>query len=170
MKNKKIEFTRVNSDSNGNPRYACHFLNLICEQDELFVKSSIGDSFKHISVEYSIAVARAKKLGGRKFHNKQFGGGIVFQSYNIRSTEKDIIEFLNNVQYVQFLNEKDRTGIFAYFPFDDEGMGRKGCYAHVGQHSVCHPDYAKECKPAKRKQYKDLKNELEQIGYNLEII
>jgi hypothetical protein len=24
----------------------------------------------------------AKKLGGRKFHNKQYGGGIVFESYN----------------------------------------------------------------------------------------
>ena len=23
----------------------------------------------------------ARKLGGRKFHNKQYGGGIVFQAY-----------------------------------------------------------------------------------------
>jgi hypothetical protein len=31
---------------------------------------------------YTIALALAKTLGGRKFHNKQYGGGIVFQEYD----------------------------------------------------------------------------------------
>ncbi len=55
-------FTRINNDVNGNPRYVVHFLQL-------------ADT-------YSRALFLARQLGGRKFHNKQFGGGIAFQSYN----------------------------------------------------------------------------------------
>lgn len=77
-----IDFTRVNNDINGNPRYVCHFLNFI-KQDE---KS-----------DYSEALYRAKKIGGRKFHNKQYGGGIVFQSYNIEQTEKNILELMKTI-------------------------------------------------------------------------
>ncbi len=69
------DFTRINNDGNGNPRYVCHFLHFITDNDEF---TSIGN-------RYALAVKRANKLGGRKFHNKQYGGGIVFQSYNIGS-------------------------------------------------------------------------------------
>ncbi len=55
-------FTRINNDTNGNPRYVVHFLQL-------------ADT-------YARALFLARQLGGRKFHNKQFGGGIAFQSYN----------------------------------------------------------------------------------------
>jgi hypothetical protein len=37
---------------------------------------------------------RARKIGGKKFHNKQFGGGIVFQSYSDNELEKDIAQLL----------------------------------------------------------------------------
>lgn len=87
-----IDWTRVNNDSNGNPRYVCHFLNFITDADshELTRQSipSVTDA------KYWLALKRAKKLGGRKFHNKQYGGGIVFQSYNISTTEKDIQELM----------------------------------------------------------------------------
>ncbi|HHT9135833.1 MAG TPA: hypothetical protein ACFYEK_01170 [Candidatus Wunengus sp. YC60] len=43
------------------------------------------------------------------------------------------------------------------------------CYAHIGQHSACHIDYANECKVAKPTQYKNLFKELEGIGYNLSV-
>ena len=33
-----------------------------------------------ISEKYSIAITRTKKYGGKKYHNKQYGGGIVFTS------------------------------------------------------------------------------------------
>lgn len=94
----QIEFTRVNNDVNGNPRYVCHFMELInanergyCYEGETF------DTTKPIlklgvSEQYAIAIKKAKKIGGRKFHNKQFGGGIVFQSYNIADTAKAITE------------------------------------------------------------------------------
>ena len=74
-----IEFTRVNSDINGNPRYVCHFLNLIKDDEK---------------ASYEVAIKRANKLGGRKFHNKQYGGGLVFQCYNIDDLEKRIVESL----------------------------------------------------------------------------
>jgi ethanolamine utilization protein EutA (predicted chaperonin) len=68
------EFTRIKNDVNGNPRYVCHFLNL----DVHGCESNIS-----LSDRYSIAVKLGNALGGRKFHNKQYGGGIVFQSYSL---------------------------------------------------------------------------------------
>lgn len=70
----KDNFTRVNNDVNGNPRYVFHFLNL-------------ADTYER-------ALFLAKKIGGRKFHNKQYGGGIAIQSYNI---DKDI-ELINQLK------------------------------------------------------------------------
>ena len=66
------DLTRVNNDVNGNPRYVFHFLAL--------------------ADHYSEAVTVAKKLiGGKKYHTKNYGGGIVFQSYNVKCE----IEILN---------------------------------------------------------------------------
>jgi len=78
-----IDFTRVNNDTNGNPRYVCHFFNLLSSEDK---------------PNYEIALKRAKTIGGKKFHNKQYGGGIVFQSYNIKDTEKDILELMKSAE------------------------------------------------------------------------
>ena len=55
-------FTRVKNDVNGNPRFVVHYLQL-------------ADTYER-------ALYLSRKLGGRKFHNKQYGGGIAFQSYN----------------------------------------------------------------------------------------
>ena len=91
-----IDFTRINNDVNGNPRYVCHFYALINEQDRVKAladqKAGLNSSF--IDAMYQLACKRANKLGGKKFHNKQFGGGIVFQSYNIADTERHIHELM----------------------------------------------------------------------------
>mgnify|MGYP006054762197 CR=1 FL=1 len=90
------EFTRVNNDVNGNPRYVCHYSNLITQQDEEKAKelSKVCRPFKFfVEYEYDIALAKAKKIGGRKFHNKQYGGGIVFQSYNL----DNLTNLINNL-------------------------------------------------------------------------
>lgn len=81
-----IEWTRVNNDVNGNPRYVCHFLNLNTREE----LDATGDAW--ISNKYEIALKRAKKIGGKKFHNRQYGGGIVFQSYSLQDTEQSIKE------------------------------------------------------------------------------
>jgi hypothetical protein len=97
--NNKIEFKRINNDTNGNPRYVCHYSNLLTKQEEGYFceekKQYIEPTLK-FNDKYPTALSRAKKIGGRKFHNKQYGGGIVFQSYNIDDTEKKIKELTTN--------------------------------------------------------------------------
>lgn len=88
-----IDWTRINNDTNGNPRYVCHFLTFISDKDREDEKVSGSTDTK-----YSIALARAKKLGGRKFHNKQYGGGIVFQSYNINALTKEIFTLMQQYE------------------------------------------------------------------------
>ena len=93
-----IEFTRVNNDVNGNPRYVYHFLNFITD-----IENGYHDGEKYIpgtlgfSDSYNVAVKRANKIGGRKFHNKQYGGGIVFQSYNIEDLARRIKELKEQI-------------------------------------------------------------------------
>jgi hypothetical protein len=78
-----IDFTRINNDGNGNPRYVCHFL--------AFLK--MGDS-PYGAGGYDLALSRSRQFGGRKFHNKQYGGGIVFSSYDIDGLGKEIEAFV----------------------------------------------------------------------------
>jgi hypothetical protein len=80
------DFSRVNNDVNGNPRYVVHFLAFTSADD-----LSEYRGLDKITQKYNLALARARKLGGRKFHNKQFGGGIVFCTYNLR----DLCEKIN---------------------------------------------------------------------------
>jgi len=94
METSKIEFTRINNDLNGNPRYVCHFLNLSKDEDRIHFNAKFPGSITSIEYLYNEALKRAKKIGGRKFHNKKYGGGVVFQSYNIQDTEKSILELV----------------------------------------------------------------------------
>lgn len=66
----RVSFTRVNNDVNGNPRYVFHFLS--------------------IDSQYKRAVEKAKKIGGKAYRGKSYGGGIVIQSYNLHDTARDI--------------------------------------------------------------------------------
>jgi len=95
----QIEFTRVNNDVNGNPRYVCHYSNLIDNEDRENIRKVFAWGF--VDKEYELAIGRANRIGGRKFHNKQYGGGIVFQSYNIEQTERDILELINQYSFSQ---------------------------------------------------------------------
>lgn len=85
---KPEQFTRINNDVNGNPRYVIHFVH--------FIPNSYTPEGVYIPLDqqYKRALFLAKKIGGRKFHNKQYGGGIVFQSYNIQATADRINELL----------------------------------------------------------------------------
>lgn len=70
--------TRINNDTNGNPRYVVHFLQ--------------------IAESYERALFLGRKIGGRKFHNKQYGGGIAFQCYNTQELVRLISEIRNREQ------------------------------------------------------------------------
>jgi len=95
----KIEFKRITNDINGNPRYVCHFFNLLTEAEKYADYAAQGTgidaAINSLDNQYRLALKRAKTIGGRKFHNKQYGGGIVFQSYNIKETENQINNLLN---------------------------------------------------------------------------
>lgn len=82
---KEIEVTKVGHDVNGNPRRVVHFLNVVNEADEQRAKE-LQDSCRPFQFStshlYEIAVKKANKLGGRRYHTKNYGGGIVFQSYS----------------------------------------------------------------------------------------
>jgi hypothetical protein len=85
-------FTRVKNDGNGNPRYVCHFLHFNTKA-ELNAEPWID-----VSEKYNLALARSRKLGGRKFHNKQYGGGIVFRCvFNLRELCERINELTKEV-------------------------------------------------------------------------
>ena len=93
----KDDFTRINNDVNGNPRYVFHFIHLISDEDRKSVEGQ-DDIFRGISrtsLLYTIAIKKAKKFHGRKFHNKQYGGGIAIQSYNLDYEIKLINEIKN---------------------------------------------------------------------------
>lgn len=83
-----MEFTRISNDTNGNPRYVTHYTNLLTSVE---LQDYSGN---WLDRRYKIAVKRANKIGGRKYHTKTYGGGIVFQSYNIKDTENRIKELL----------------------------------------------------------------------------
>ena len=53
-----IDWTRINNDINGNPRYVCHYLAF---------KPIDWDNDKQGLLTYEEAIKEANKLGGRKF-------------------------------------------------------------------------------------------------------
>lgn len=96
-----MELTRIKNDINGNPRYVVHYLELLNDKD--FKAPRDADELEAIEFKkimnstdyaYKLALKKAKKIGGKKFHNKQFGGGIVFQSYNTA----DLIKSINEIK------------------------------------------------------------------------
>lgn len=59
-------FNRIDNDTNGNPRYVVHWLNLGLNDYE--------------------ATPLTRKAGLSKYRAKWYGGGFVFTSYNLEST------------------------------------------------------------------------------------
>ena len=68
---------RINNDINGNPRFVVHFLGLLNEGE--------GEGLGVLE-RFDLALKKARKVGGKMYRGKDFGGGIVFQSYNIQET------------------------------------------------------------------------------------
>jgi hypothetical protein len=85
------DFTRVNNDVNGNPRYVFHFSHLVDSYDK-------EGNYIDVPTRYSIALSRSRQIGGKKFHNKQYGGGIVIQSYNLHDEVKKINKIMSDLE------------------------------------------------------------------------
>lgn len=94
-----LTFTRVSSDACGNPRYVVHFLALNTREE----LDRAGPDWTAIDDKYALACKRANSIGGRRYHTKRYGGGIVFQSYSIDETAAAI----SRVTGRQFVAMKD---------------------------------------------------------------
>lgn len=106
--NTQLDWTQVNNDSNGNPRHVVHFL-------------ALGNN-------YADVLHRCKKLGGRKFHNRQYGGGIVFECVNPARKEVELLAAFG----IEPNGEKISTPIYNALPnyrlirVEFAGFGRDG--------------------------------------------
>jgi len=89
------KFTRVSNDINGNPRYVVHFLEVLNDEERVSIP---------FNKKYEYALKKAKKIGGKKYDNKSYGGGIVFQSYNIEKTYEDIQKLKNTTPKIRIFN------------------------------------------------------------------
>lgn len=69
---------------------------------------------------------------------------------------------------VQF--RKLKGEVIAVFPYEIQSRTNVLSYAHNGQHSEASFDINSFTRPASPSEYNDLKTELENIGYNLEVI
>lgn len=110
LSRRQIELTRISSDINGNPRRVVHFL-------QLNTPSELDNRDLSLEAKYHAAVKRANRIGGRRYHNKQYGGGIVFQSYSDS-------ELLNDIQAIVYADEikqrKQRGEPYAWGPVDKD--------------------------------------------------
>lgn len=71
------EVWQVSPDTNGNPRYVVHYLAVPFEGDDS--QTFLTNQANHIE--------HAKRaLYGQRYRASWFGGGIVFQTYNLRET------------------------------------------------------------------------------------
>lgn len=117
----KENFTRVNNDVNGNARYVFHFMELINDEEHKFAHTNgdILNGKSPIDIMYKIALKKAKQIGGRKFHNKQYSGGIVIQSCNLEFEIKknQRIESKLIKQYITFLNQFLKNNMVTHFMY-----------------------------------------------------
>ncbi|WJJ58314.1 hypothetical protein 110_00150 [Staphylococcus phage 110] len=77
----EITAFRIENDNNGNPRYVVHFSDLgisLWDYDDI-----------------------NKLYGFKKYTAKWFGGGVVFQSYNIEETIKWALETVKEKEAVK---------------------------------------------------------------------
>ncbi len=73
-----LKMIRVKNDVNGNSRHVVHWLGLEPATPEGL----------DISARYDRVLRAARTVGGRKFHNRQYGGGVVFQAYACEMPER----------------------------------------------------------------------------------
>jgi hypothetical protein len=74
---------RVNNDYYGNPRYVMDL--------DLFLTTKERDELDY-QERRPVALERARKVGGRAYRGKDFGGGVVFTSYNLSDEIATIFE------------------------------------------------------------------------------
>lgn len=81
VKNERLTVFRIPNDVNGNPRYVIHF-------SDLGIKLADYDNIN-------------KLYGFKKYRAGWFGGGVVFQSYNIQDTLNFALDKVKEIEAVK---------------------------------------------------------------------
>jgi hypothetical protein len=84
-----MQLSRVKNDVNGNGRFVVHFLDLVTPEER-----AASPEQGRIPWLFDRALARSKKLGGRRYRGSDFGGGIVFQECGEELLRQDIHNLL----------------------------------------------------------------------------
>jgi hypothetical protein len=84
-----MQLSRVKNDVNGNGRFVVHFLDLVTPEER-----AASPEQGRIPWLFDRALARSKKLGGRRYRGSDFGGGIVFQECGEELLRQDILNLL----------------------------------------------------------------------------
>lgn len=74
-KNKSlVDALDVGYDANGNRRHVVHYRSIFNE-----ISARTGIEYSALSpMDYATALDAMKRIGGKKYHNKKYGGGIAF--------------------------------------------------------------------------------------------
>jgi len=158
---------------NGEEKYGYHYNETIMN---MLFNDYVLNSTKYLQ-KYKMSIPKEKKRRDKSGINqlKKAGEIGMTKSDTSKKNKSDVTESSEPLTKVMFLvNEKNPKDpdLFAYFPdenYDNEGR-YKTAYSHIGQHSSASPEYAAESRPATPEEYAPLKSELENIGYNLDVI
>jgi len=144
---------------NGEEKYGYHYNETIMN---IIFNDYILNSAKYLQ-KYKMAIPKKKKRRDKSGINQ------LMKKFN-----KKMNENINDepIKVMFLVNDSDDSNVYAYFPdYDyDENKKYKVAYSHIGQHSAIHPDYVKNSRPATPEEYSELKSELENLGYDLEVI
>lgn len=116
-----IELLRVGCDSRGNSRYVVHFLNFITDKDKEEAKmlSKTCSPFNFPThYEYELAIRKARKIGGKRYTAKHYGGGIVFTSNSKEALIQSINELMddNTKEFFMSFNGRESGAIGKLYP------------------------------------------------------
>lgn len=79
-----MDWKRIKNDINGNGRWVCHWTTLETKPNYKLT----------LTERYAKAVELAHEIGGRKYHTKDYPGGIVFQTHGPEQMAPIINELL----------------------------------------------------------------------------
>ena len=147
---------------NGEEKYGYHYNETIMN---MIFNDYVLNSPKYLQ-KYKMAIPKEKKRRDKSGINqlKKTGAEKMKKS----NPKQNMME--NNEEPTKVMFLVNNNELFAYFPEEIHNGEYRTGYSHIGQHSAVHPEYAEESREATPEEYQDLKNELEGIGYNLDIL
>ena len=99
--NESIGVFNAGYDTNGNRRYVIHYLPIYNA-----IKSRTGMNHGALSdTPYIVAVDAMRSIGGKRYHNRKYGGGISFAGANLATLGAEIEESID--AYCRWYNSEN---------------------------------------------------------------